>query len=388
MTSAFLRTGRCPSQAGIRSGLVACVLAGAILAVAVPSAHAGGDDTDAGSPGESNKKAKAQALVRAASELYMAGKYEEALPLFRQAYELYPSPKIIMNTGSTLAKLGRHAEAANVYQMFLHLPDRDRSKDPEVRAIITRQLAPRLGRLDIAISGGPAEGIVLYIDDQKVDRRDGEPIWVTPGARVVRADGPRFRADPVRVEIAAGKVLEVKLVGQLLPSGPDGDNVTGPDPLTTGGDPVDRSDGGSGRPGRGYRIATWAGVAITATALTVGVVSHIRVARFESDLDEAIVAYQTETQSQLDLDDACGDAETKPAHPLLDDVLAACDGGEQATRITNIAYAGTAVALVLSGFFFYKGYISAPKSEPATRTVEFTPTLTPRVVGAELTVRF
>ena len=384
--------GLLASDLVVRIAVVAGILLGS-------AGLAGADDAgDGDSPEQAEKRAKAQALVSAATELYFAEKYEEALPLFRQAYELYPRPKYVMNMGSILAKLERTADAANTYELFLRLPGRDRSKDSEVEAIIKRQLASKLGRFKLQVTGldgqkQPDSGaaIRIFIDDRRVEAPVDAEIWVEPGKHRIRLDGGGFTAKPVSATAVQGKTVKVKINVVAAPDagvegsgGPDGPLV---DP--GGGDgPSDEP----GRPGGGYRIGAWTAAGLTGASIALAVISQGQIASSERDLRNAVTAYQLASGDQLAIDDSCGDAETRTPNamtaPLLAAVLDACDKGESAATRANIFYGTTAVLGVVSVFLFYKGYIASPGAEPATGTVQIQPTLTPQVVGAELTVRF
>ena len=59
------------------------------------------------------------ALVREANHKLAGGYYKEALALFQQAYELYPSPKLLFNMAQTLNELARPLEALEHYERFV-----------------------------------------------------------------------------------------------------------------------------------------------------------------------------------------------------------------------------------------------------------------------------
>ncbi len=386
-----------------------CVALATIVGLALPGPSTARADDGASDGEEAEKKVKAQALVHAATELYNAEKYERALPLFQQAYELYASPKIVMNTGSTLARLGRLAEAANTYQTFLSLPGRNRNVDSEVKAIIKRDLAPRLGRLDIEIIGASSRRVVIYVDGARVERdtrASGQSgaiavagaIWAAPGKREIRAEGSDFSAEPVEVRARAGKVARVTLIGRPT-SAPEKEPKPQKEPEKTPDarpplEPVAAPSDTESRPGTGYRIATWVGLALTAASLTGAVVSHSSIGSSEDDLQQAITAYQNASADQLDVNDACSDARGTMApsgsESLLTAVIESCDDGEQAAQRANIFYGATAALGALTVFMFYKGYISAPDAEPTGQTARIStqPTFSPTTVGAELIIRF
>ena len=74
----------------------------------------------------------AQALMVEGVKRLQAKSYDQALANFLEAYAKFPSPKILLNIGSTLRDMGRSADAANTYQRYL--------SDPAYRRKIARQL--------------------------------------------------------------------------------------------------------------------------------------------------------------------------------------------------------------------------------------------------------
>ena len=66
----------------------------------------------------------------------MARDYKGAIAAFREAYERFPSPRILMNLGSALRDAGQFAEAVVVYEKYLGDPSRDPSRDGEVRTAL------------------------------------------------------------------------------------------------------------------------------------------------------------------------------------------------------------------------------------------------------------
>lgn len=390
------------SHVGLARLLVSLVL----LGWSVGLAHAENDGDGDATTEQAENRAKAQALVSAATELYFSEKFEEALPLFQQAYELYPRPKYIMNAGSILIKLDRVAEAANTYELFLRLPDRDRSKDPEVAALIKGELAPRLGRFKLRLTGmdgAESSEMRIYIDDRPIEAPVAAAIWVEPGKHRIRLEGSGFTARPAVATAVIGKIVKVKVKVKVkvtaAASGEletDGQGTDGSASGAGGGDPVIDSTAGPSddpsRPGGGYRIAAWGTAGFTVASVGLAVVSHSRISSSEEDLRDAVTAYQLASGDQLSTDDACGDAETRTPNvvtePLLLAVRGACDDGEAAATRANLFYGATAVLGVVSIYLFYKGYIASPEAEPARRRVQIQPTLTPQVVGAELTLRF
>jgi hypothetical protein len=89
--------------------------------------------------------------------------YEQALANFLEAYAKFPSPKILLNIGSTLRDMGRLADAANTYQRYLADPATGPERIAEVKellvkldeelTLLTIRVSPRGS--DVSIDAGP-----------------------------------------------------------------------------------------------------------------------------------------------------------------------------------------------------------------------------------------
>lgn len=88
---------------------------------------------------------------------------EQALANFLEAYAKFPSPKILLNIGSTLRDMGRLADAANTYQRYLADPATGPERIEEVKqllvdldqqlTLLTIRVTPRGS--EVSIDGGP-----------------------------------------------------------------------------------------------------------------------------------------------------------------------------------------------------------------------------------------
>jgi tetratricopeptide (TPR) repeat protein len=97
---------------------------------AAPHGGAGAQGT---SQAPVNPRKAAQAHMSHGIAALKAHDYKQAIESFREAYKLYPSPKILMNLGSALRDAGQFAEAVVVYEQYLSDPSRDTARDGEVR---------------------------------------------------------------------------------------------------------------------------------------------------------------------------------------------------------------------------------------------------------------
>lgn len=105
----------------------------------------------------------AAALMTEGVRQLQALHHEQALANFLEAYAKFPSPKILLNIGSTLRDMGRLADAANTYQRYLADPATGPERIEEVKqllvdldqqlTLLTIRVTPRGS--EVSIDGGP-----------------------------------------------------------------------------------------------------------------------------------------------------------------------------------------------------------------------------------------
>jgi hypothetical protein len=157
----------------------------------------------AGAPasGESDAKAKAQALLTEGAALYAQGNYAEALFKFGAAYAIFPSPKLQFNIAQADRELGRTVEAIEAFETFLaQVPDAAPELASEAHQAVA-DLRAKLGRLNIHC---PTPDSEVVVDGRLAGNTPlAQPIWVTPGRHkvVIRHEG----YSPLNVTVAAGE---------------------------------------------------------------------------------------------------------------------------------------------------------------------------------------
>lgn len=154
-------------------------------------------------------KGDAKALLQSGLKLFAAKDYLGALSVFETAYARFPSGKILLNIGTTLLKLERHADAANAYQRYLDAKDGDPAKRAEVERVVA-DLDRSLGVLMITVEPSEAEvqvGGKTWVPAGEVARHR-----VDRGTVTVRARRTGFVEVQQSVRIDAGQKREVALV--------------------------------------------------------------------------------------------------------------------------------------------------------------------------------
>jgi len=83
-------------------------------------------------------RAVAQALMTEGVHRLQIQAYDQALANFLEAYNRFPSPKILLNIASTLNDMGRAADAANTYQRYLSDPATGAERVAEVKELLIK----------------------------------------------------------------------------------------------------------------------------------------------------------------------------------------------------------------------------------------------------------
>lgn len=160
----------------------------------------------------------AKALVQSGVRLLKQKDYLGALAVFRDAYQRFPSVKLLLNIGTTLKLLGRNAEAANAYQQYLDAPDADPARRAEVNDVLAT-LDRVLGRLELGAEVSTPVETPQAPEALEVSINGGDwlplaraKLWrVDPGAYQVAARQPGFVAAEVSGQIGAGEQARVRL---------------------------------------------------------------------------------------------------------------------------------------------------------------------------------
>ncbi len=209
------------------------------------AAPAASEDEDDG-PGQTPAaKADAKVLVQSGVKLLKQKDYLGALAVFRDAYQRFPSVKLLLNIGTTLKLLGRNAEAANAYQRYLDDPEADPARVSEVGDVLST-LDRVLGRVQLgaaaANSATPAapnsampapagasaqpaaDASLAAATEVSINSGDWLPLpqarllRVDPGAYEIAARRDGFAPVTLRGSVGAGELVEVRLQLVALPT--------------------------------------------------------------------------------------------------------------------------------------------------------------------------
>ena len=143
---------------------------------------------------------------------YEAGRFEEALQAFRNAYNIFSHPDILYRVAECQDKLGREREALANYREFLARSP-DAPDAPRIRGIV-RALEDRIAREAVTTLQFRTEpqGALVTVDGTEVGRTPLE-IGVEPGSRsfVVTLPGHERVEERLRVKEGQSLVLRYHL---------------------------------------------------------------------------------------------------------------------------------------------------------------------------------
>jgi hypothetical protein len=129
-------------------------------------------------------KAAAQRLLTQGNQAVGEGDYLTALDRFKRAYDRFPSPKVLVNIGSTERLLGRYAEAAATYEAFLADPAADKGRFPEVQRAL-REIDALVARVRINVADKQA---IVRLDGKEIPKlTSGDVLRIDPGEHTVVA---------------------------------------------------------------------------------------------------------------------------------------------------------------------------------------------------------
>jgi hypothetical protein len=180
------------------------VLLAFVLAIALPAAA------------ETKGEVEARGLFREGNRRFDAADYVAALDLFRAAYARFPSPKILLNIGTTLKQLGRFAEATDSYEQYRRHPAADPKRRAEVDQIV-KELAIKVGRLRVTVN---EPGARVLVDGKAVGESPQQiSVRLDAGDHSIMAEKDGFPMAATRIALAGGeeRTVELRLVRAASP---------------------------------------------------------------------------------------------------------------------------------------------------------------------------
>lgn len=199
-------------------------------------------------------RAIATALMTEGVRRLQVQAYDQALANFLEAYNRFPSPKILLNIASTLHDMGRLADAANTYQRYL--------ADPATGADRVQEVKELLIKLDTALTILTVH-VTPHGTDVSVDAGPFVPVGsslqlrVRPGTHTIRLR-KGTAASATDLNSFEGETRDVVLALEEAPNAPPPPQA----PEHVQGWLVDRSYGTTDGNSRERRVQTVAGAEI------------------------------------------------------------------------------------------------------------------------------
>jgi hypothetical protein len=175
-------------------------------------AQAGADTAGA------DARAKAQTLLKEGARLYEQGALVPALEKFNQAYEEFPSPKLLFNIGQASRDLGHAVEAMDAFERFLaEATDAPDDRINEAKTSVAT-LEGKLGKLKIECE---VPGADIGLDGKLIGKSPlPRLVWAQPGRHQVTAEKRGFLPAIEDVEVKASWVHTVVMSPQPVEAPP------------------------------------------------------------------------------------------------------------------------------------------------------------------------
>lgn len=171
--------------------------------------------------------------------LLEAKDYLGALAVFKDAYRRFPSPKILLNIGTTQLLLDRKADAANSYQKYLDSGDADPARSSEVAKQLA-ELDKAVGVLSIAVT--PAEAEVQVNNEAWAAAQTVKKWRVQAGPYTVGARKKGFEPDNASGTVSLGETTSVSLALRIVPPPPSPVEAVPTEPLAAISSSVEHGD--------------------------------------------------------------------------------------------------------------------------------------------------
>jgi len=247
----------------------ACLLMATAIAGRV---HADGDGADSD---------RANLLFKKGKVAFNAGKFNDALRIYREAWSLKQSPDIAANLAQTESELGQHRSAAEHFAFALaHLLPSSTDEQKQALAEGLAQEKKEIGSLRVTLE--PADS-ALTIDDTAVTVPPSGDIYLEPGEHgvLVTHEGYEPNQQTVRLSRGASQVLWIKLtqIGAL-----PAEASAGSEQRTSG--PTDTPPPPSGHSSKRSIVPALVGGGLVAAGAAVGVAFFISGNSSQKDADQ------------------------------------------------------------------------------------------------------
>ncbi|HZO12959.1 MAG TPA: PEGA domain-containing protein [Polyangiaceae bacterium] len=174
-----------------------------LLAMALTSAQASAQDpVQPEEPAEDPETKRYRELIRDAIAEYDAGRYEESLAMFEQAYALKPTPRVLRGMAKAQFELRRYALSMTTIDRALGTQDDPLTDEMRDELAKLRERALRyVGKVAVRVSPKNAE---VLLDGRPLALAERSGIVVDVGKHVVEAQARNYQDARRSVEVRGG----------------------------------------------------------------------------------------------------------------------------------------------------------------------------------------
>lgn len=160
-------------------------------------------------------KKESRSLLRQGNQCLDKGDYEHAIEKFTQAYQRFPSPKILFSQGQALVGLNRPMEARRALQRFVaEATDVSPAHQAEARRLIA-ELEAKLGRIEV---GSNREGALVLVDQVEEGKTPlPGPVFAEPGPHTLTVQW-QGEEKTLGIAVVAGALLSNQVSFDLKPA--------------------------------------------------------------------------------------------------------------------------------------------------------------------------
>ena len=224
---------------------------------------------------EEDPKEGAKKAYGEASKLFKEEKYEEALPLFQKADNLYPGAAPKHKIAICLDKLGRTEEAVAAYRVFIDSEPGEKYADrvAEAEKRIDELQATMPATVTVVVGPEGVAGAQITVDGNPVESNELS-LMAGEHTVVVSAEGYQPVTEVVTVKGGEKKNLELTLAPMAAPPPPPEPTTPPPPP------PPPEEDGGHSN------IPAYVTLGIAGAGVILGTIFGIQALGAKSDFDE------------------------------------------------------------------------------------------------------
>lgn len=251
-----------------------CALAALTGTLAITHAPVASAQPKKAAAAEEDPKEGAKKAYGEASKLFKEGKYEEALPLFQKADELYPGAAPKHKIAICLDKMGKTEEAVAAYQTFIDSDPGEKYADrvTEAQKRIDELQATMPATVTIVVGPEGVAGAQITVDGNPAESTELS-LMAGEHTIVVSAEGYQPVTEVVTVKGGEKKELALTLAPMAAPPPPE--PATPPPPP-----PPAEDDGGHSN------IPAYVTLGIAGAGVILGTIFGIQALGAKSDFDE------------------------------------------------------------------------------------------------------